>query len=51
MQQSYSKPCFPAIKSHISHPVGDSAWEGHAANVFEGRDEVIAYAKNDHLGF
>ena len=46
-----SKPCFPAIKSHISHLVGDSAWEGHAANVFEGRDEVIAYAKNDHLGF
>jgi hypothetical protein len=35
-----SKPCFPAIKSHISHLVGDSAWEGHAANVFEGRDEV-----------
>jgi hypothetical protein len=34
-----SKPCFPAIKSHISHLVGDSAWEGHAANVFEGRDE------------
>ena len=46
-----SKPCFPAIKSHISHLVGDSAWEGHAANVFEGRDEVIAYAKNDHPGF
>ena len=46
-----SKPCFPAIKSHISHLVGDSAWEGHAANVFESRDEVIAYAKNDHLGF
>jgi type III restriction enzyme len=45
------KPCFPTIKSHISHFVGDSAWEGHAANVFEGRDEVIAYAKNDHLGF
>ncbi len=46
-----SKPCFPAIKSHISHLVGDSSWEGHAANVFEGRDEVAAYAKNDHLGF
>lgn len=46
-----TKPCFPAIKSHISHLVGDSAWEGHAANVFERREEVVAYAKNDHLGF
>lgn len=46
-----SKPCFPAIKSHISHLVGDSGWEGYAANIFEGRDEVVAYAKNDHLGF
>jgi type III restriction enzyme len=46
-----SKPCFPAIKSHISHLVGDSAWEGYAANVFESSAEVVAYAKNDHLGF
>ncbi|MCF7976790.1 MAG: hypothetical protein K9L82_02015 [Chromatiaceae bacterium] len=46
-----SKPCFPTQKSQISHLVGDSAWEGHAANVLESRDEVIAYAKNDHLGF
>ncbi|MEO0822899.1 MAG: hypothetical protein AAF074_21035, partial [Pseudomonadota bacterium] len=30
-----TKPCFPTSKSHISHLVGDSAWEGHAANVFE----------------
>lgn len=46
-----SKPCFPTTKSHISHLVGDSSWEGHAANVFEKRDDVLAYAKNDHLGF
>jgi len=46
-----TKPCFPASKSHISHLVGDSSWEGHAANVLETRDEVEAYAKNDHLGF
>jgi len=26
-----TKPCFPAIKSHISHLVGDSSWEGYAA--------------------
>ncbi|MBM9595508.1 hypothetical protein JM664_13500 [Rhodobacteraceae bacterium MCCB 386] len=46
-----TKPCFPTTKSHISHLVGDSAWEGHAANVFEKRDDVLSYAKNDHLGF
>nr|WP_242463835.1 hypothetical protein [Thiococcus pfennigii] len=46
-----TKPTFPAIKSHISHVVGDSAWEGHTANICERRDEVLAYAKNDHLGF
>jgi len=46
-----TKPCFPASKSHISHLVGDSSWEGHAANVLETRDEVEAYTKNDHLGF
>ncbi|MGK2742590.1 hypothetical protein ACSHT0_17075 [Tepidicaulis sp. LMO-SS28] len=43
-----SKPNFPATKSHISHVVGDSAWEGHAANVFEKSADVLAYAKNDH---
>lgn len=46
-----TKPCFPTVKSHISHLVGDSAWEGYAANVFETSNEVVAYAKNDHLGF
>ena len=46
-----TKPCFLTSKSHISHLVGDSSWEGHAANVLESRDEVVAYAKNDHLGF
>ena len=46
-----AKPCFPAVKSHVSHLVGDSAWEGHAANIFEQSGKVAAYAKNDHLGF
>jgi type III restriction enzyme len=46
-----TKPCFPAIKSQISHLVGDSGWEGYAANVFEMNSQVLAYAKNDHLGF
>ena len=46
-----TKPNFPAVKSHISHLVGDSSWEGYAANLFEKSDSVLSYAKNDHLGF
>lgn len=46
-----TKPNVPTQKSHISHVVGDSSWEQYAANIFETRDEVVAYAKNDHLGF
>jgi len=48
-----TKPCQPTRKSQISHLVVDSAWEAHAANVLEGKDgaNVVAYAKNDHLGF
>ncbi|MEI1249883.1 BPTD_3080 family restriction endonuclease [Rhizobium aouanii] len=45
-----TKPCFPAVRSHISHLVGDASWEGYAANLFETRKEVTSYAKNDHLG-
>lgn len=46
-----TKPCIPALKSHISHLVADSAWEGYSANVFESSSDVVAFAKNDHLGF
>ena len=46
-----TKPNFPAVKSHISHLVGDSSWEGYAATVFEKSSQVLAYAKNDHLRF
>jgi type III restriction enzyme len=46
-----TKPCFPTIKSQISHLVGDSSWEGYAANLFEKSTQVVSYAKNDHLGF
>ena len=48
-----TKPNVPTAKSHISHVVGDSAWEQYAANVFEHdrANDVISYAKNDHLGF
>ena len=46
-----TKPAVPTSKSHISHVVGDSAWEQHAANAFESSDIISAYVKNDHLGF
>lgn len=46
-----TKPNFPATKSHISHVVGDSSWEGYAANLFEKSSNVVSYTKNDHLGF
>ena len=46
-----TKPTFPTKKSHVSHVVGDSAWEQYAANVCEARDDVLAYVKNDHLSF
>lgn len=46
-----TKPNSPTVKSHISHIIGDSAWEQYAANIFETRDDIEAYVKNDHLGF
>lgn len=46
-----TKPSTPTLRSHISHVVGDSAWEQYAANIFEAHADVVSYAKNDHLGF
>jgi len=46
-----TKTCLPTQKSQISHMLADSAWEQHAANLFEMDRRVQAYAKNDHLGF
>ena len=46
-----TKPCHSTAKSQISHMIADSAWEQYAANVLEKNTEVLAYAKNDHLGF
>ncbi len=52
MRTWYStKPCMATVKSQISHVVDDSTWEHYAASVLEKRQEVAAYAKNDHLGF
>lgn len=38
-------------KSHVSHVVCDSTWEKEAGYHFELADAVIAYVKNDRLGF
>lgn len=46
-----TKPCHPTRKSQISHMLADSSWEQYAANILEKSDKVVAYAKNDHLGF
>ncbi|PIP65524.1 type III restriction endonuclease subunit R [Candidatus Peregrinibacteria bacterium CG22_combo_CG10-13_8_21_14_all_49_11] len=48
-----SKPCQPVQKSQISHIVVDSQFEGSVAFELE-RDRIpglVAWAKNDHLGF
>lgn len=46
-----TKVCHPTRRSQISHMLADSAWEQHAANLFERSDQVTSYAKSDHLGF
>ncbi len=46
-----TKPCFPTRKSQISHMISDGTWEQYAGNVFEKSEEVLAYAKNERLGF
>jgi len=50
-----SKPCQPTgakpPRSQLSHVVLDSDWEGQMANVFESHPRVLAYAKNQGMGF
>lgn len=49
-----TKPCDPTRKSQISHVVVDGTWEKYVADALESSalaDAVLAYAKNDHLGF
>lgn len=46
-----SKPCVITKHSHISHCVFDSTWEDTESYVLEKNPHVIAWAKNDHLGF
>lgn len=46
-----SKPCHLTQKSHINVCVYDSTWEASDAFVLDQSDAVVAWAKNDHLGF
>ena len=45
------KPCEITQKSQISHVVFDSTWEASEAFELDRNSGVIAWAKNDHLGF
>ena len=45
------KPCEPAARSHINFCVFDSTWEASEAFVLDRAPEVVAWVKNDHLGF
>jgi len=46
-----TKKCLPTGKSQITYLLADSSWEVYAANILEKRKDVLAYAKNDRLGF
>lgn len=46
-----TKPCTVTQHSHISHSVHDSSWEATESYLLEKNPHVIAWAKNDHLGF
>lgn len=45
------KPCQPTIKSHINYCVLDSTWEASDAYILDHDPRVLAWVKNDHLGF
>jgi type III restriction enzyme len=46
-----SKPCCITQHSQISHCVFDSTWEATESYILEKDPNVVAWAKNDHLGF
>jgi type III restriction enzyme len=46
-----TKKCLPTRKSQITYLLADSSWEVYAANILEKSKDVLAYAKNDRLGF
>jgi type III restriction enzyme len=45
------KPCERTKKSHINVSAHDSTWEATDAFVLDNSEHVVAWAKNDHLGF
>jgi type III restriction enzyme len=45
------KPCEYTIKSHINMCVYDSTWEASESWEFDRNKDVLAWVKNDHLGF
>ncbi|MGH7289330.1 MAG: DEAD/DEAH box helicase, partial [Myxococcota bacterium] len=52
MQPWYTaKPCAAAERSHLNFCVYDSAWEAGEAHTLDHDPQVMAWAKNDHLGF
>lgn len=46
-----SRPWEYTVKSHINRVVFDSTWEASEAYELERNENVLAWAKNDHLGF
>jgi type III restriction enzyme len=46
-----SRPCELTKRSHISHVVFDSTWEASEAFELDRNQYVVAWTKNDHLGF
>ncbi len=45
------RPNHPTRKSHINHCVFDSMWEASEAYELDRSPHVVAWVKNDHLGF
>lgn len=46
-----TKPCFITDKCHISHCVCDSGWEASEEYQVVHNPHVVAWVKNDHIGF
>ncbi len=46
-----TRPCEHTKRSHISQIVVDSTWEMTEAFELDRNPDVVAWAKNDHLGF
>ncbi len=46
-----TRPCFKTTKSIVNVVVLDSGWEASEAYHLEQSDKVLAWVKNDHLGF